>query len=148
MTSNENSQGAAPSSKLVEQINDALSRVPDKDWNYSRIILEARVLTTLESPYVLWLEYVDANSKTGKAELTQLKSEITWGSRHSEELGFLEIASLRLNKALLDFTTDESWECSRPVIRTIKKQDLEKQGVIDAFWYRIEEVCGDDFDNR
>ena len=148
MNSNENLWRSRPAAEQAKQINNALSKVPDKDWNYSRIILTVSTLAKLNSPYVLWLEHIETSSKTGRAGLAQLKSEITWGCRHSEELGFLEIVSLRLNKALLDFTSDETWDGIRPVIRTMKKQDLETQGIVDAFWYEIEEVCGDDFDNR
>jgi hypothetical protein len=148
MNSREDSRHSSSMPQIASQINDALSQVPDKDWNYSRITLETRGLDTLKSHYVLWIEPIDTNSKDGKSEIAQLKSEVAWGSRHCEELGFLEIVSLRLNKALLDFTTDETWSCSRPVIRTIKKQDLETQGIVYAFWYTIEEVIGEDFDSR
>lgn len=143
MNSNHNSRLSPDLPELAAQINRLLGQVADKDWNYSRIRLELRSLAEMESPYVLWAERLDVNSKAGKAELTQIRSEVTWGSRHSDELGFLEIVSLRLNKALLDLAPAEGW-----VIRTVKKQELEAQGVVDAFWYRIEEVGGEDFENR
>lgn len=133
---------------LVQEIDEVLRRVSDKEWNYSRITLQLRPLAHVDSPYLLWLERVDAAQQVGKAELAQLKSEITWGCRHGEELGILEIISLRLNKALLEHTTDEFWSGQRPVVRVVRKQELEAQGIVEAFWYRVEEVGGEDFDNR
>jgi hypothetical protein len=134
--------------ELVAQINDAFLRVTDKDWNYSRITLELRPLAQIDSPYVLWVERIETDHKTGKGELAQLKSEVTWGSRHSKELGILEIISLRLNKMLLETTSDSRWMNRRPVIRAVKKRDLEIQGITDAFWYGVQEVCGEEFNNR
>jgi hypothetical protein len=134
--------------ELAAQINDALMRVTDKDWNYSRITLELRPLAQIDSPYALWVERIETDHKAGKGELAQLKSEVTWGSRHSEELSILEIISLRLNKMLLATTADGKWMNRRPVIRTVKKRDLEIQGITDAFWYGVQEVGGEEFDNR
>ncbi len=148
MNSKEQSRRSGPIQEIARQINDALSQVQDKNWNYSRIRLESRGLRTLESPYALWIEHVNPETKTGKAELKQLQSEITWGNRHSDELGILEIVSLRLNKALLEFTSDQVWSGNRPVVRVMKKQALETQGITNAFWYKIEEVAGEDFENR
>jgi hypothetical protein len=148
MDTSEISRHSESGEELAKLINSALSKVTDKDWNYSRITLESRTLETIHSPYLLWIEYVDTNSKIGIAELDQFKSEVTWGSRHCEELGFLEIVSLRLNKALLDSTPNEMWAKGRPVVRIMKKQDVERQGIVEAFWYTIEEVAGEDFDNR
>ena len=133
---------------LIQKINEALLAVPDKEWNYSRITLQLRPLAQLDSPYSLWLEQVDISQKAGKAELARLRSEISWGGRHSEELGILEIMSLRLNRALLEHTTDEFWDNQRPVVRITKKQALQSQGIIEALWYQVEEVGGEDFDSR
>jgi hypothetical protein len=148
MYSTHNSRSSPDLPGFATRINEVLRQVPDKDWNYSRILLEIRPLAQINSPYVLWVEFIDVGQKTAKAELTQLKSEIVWGSRHSDELGFLEIVSLRLNKALLESTSEELWQDQRPVVRAVKKQELDKQGFAEAFWYRIEEVGGEDFDNR
>ena len=133
---------------LVRKVEDALQNVSDKDWNYSRITLHLRPLAQMDSPYFLWLERIDIGQKAGRAEIAHLKSEITWGCRHSEELGVLEIISLRLNKALLEHTTDEYWCNQRFVVRIVKKQELEAHGIGEAFWYRVQEVSGEDFDNR
>ena len=133
---------------LIQKIEDALRNVSDKDWNYSRIALQLRPLAQIDSPYCLWLERIDVTNKTGMAEIARLKSEIVWGSRHSQELGILEIISLRLNRALLEHTTVEFWCNRRPVVRIVKKQELEAQGIVEALWYQVQEVGGEDFDNR
>jgi len=133
---------------LIQKINDALLGVPDKEWNYSRITLQLLPLEKVDSPYSIWLERVDISQKTGRAELTHLKSEIAWGCRHSEELGILEIMSLRLNRALLEHTTDEFWGNQRLVVRIAKKQVFESQGIVEALWYQVQEVGGEDFDSR
>ena len=133
---------------LLEKIDVALRHVSDKEWNYSRITLQLRPLAQVDSPYILWLEQIDVRQKTGRTDLAQLKSEITWGHRHGDELGILEIISLRLNVALLEHSTDEFWNYQRPVVRVVGKQALESQGIAEAFWYRVEEVGGEDFDNR
>jgi hypothetical protein len=148
MNSNDNLQQLPDSSAILRMLDESLQRVSDKDWNYSRITLQLRPLDQVDSPYLLWIERVDAARQSGKAALAQLKSEITWGCRHGEELGILEIISLRLNKALLEHTTDEFWSGRRPVVRVVKKQELEVQGIAEAFWYQVEEVSGEDFDNR
>ena len=133
---------------LIQKIEEALRNVSDKDWNYSRISLQLRPLAQIDSPYCLWLERIDATNKTGMAEIARLKSEIAWGSRHSQELGILEIISLRLNRALLEHTTVEFWSNRRLVVRIVKKQELEAQGIVEALWYQVQEVGGEDFDNR
>ena len=148
MNSNHNPQRLSDIPALIQEVNDALRTVPDKDWNYSRITLQLRPLAQVDSPYSLWLERIDFGQKTSRTELAHLKSEIAWGCRHSEELGILEIISLRLNRALLEHTTDEFWNNQRLVVRIVKKQELEAQGVVNAFWYQVQEVGGEDFDNR
>jgi hypothetical protein len=134
--------------KIAPRINTALSRYSDKDWNYSRIRLHKRKLQDLAGPYVLWVDLVDARTKKGRAELKASAEEVAWGGHHSHELGILEIISLRLNKALFECTSDEVWDFRRPVIRVVKKQDLEEQGVSAAFWYDVDEILGEEFDNR
>src|SRR5262245_16948764 len=129
------------------KINAALQNHSDKEWNYSRISLQPRALSSFDSPFVLWVEHLDLKVKEQRAEFTQLIKEVDWGNRNSCELGILEIMSLRLNKALLDSTTDEFWNHVRPVIRSIKKQELKLQGIVEAYWYEVEEVGGEDFDN-
>jgi hypothetical protein len=134
--------------KLSDTVNEALEAYSDKDWNYSRIHLVTQSLQTTDSPYVLWCETIDTKDEANAQLLKSLENEIKWGDRHSNELGFLELVSLRLNKALLESTSDEYWNYQRPVIRVVKRDDLVAQGVTEAFWYRITEVAGDQFDSR
>ena len=132
----------------VNRVNVALQDYSDKDWNYSRISLTTRTLVTLDSPYVLRLEVLDLKSKQGRTELKTLSDEVKWGERHASELGMLEVVSLRINKALLDVTSDEHWQFKRPVVRIAKKEVLAGQETTHAIWYQITEVAGEDFDNR
>ncbi len=132
----------------VQQINEALQRCSDKDWNYSRIRLQTRSLANIPSPYALRIEQINVLDKPGKRELARLRDEIEWGRRHSDELGILEIISLRVNRALLESTSDQFWEYRRPVLRLVNKQILEQQGIADAIWYAVEEVGGEEFDSR
>ncbi len=132
----------------VRQINEALQGCSDKDWNYSRIRLQTRSLANIPSPYALRIEEINLLDKPGKQELARLRDEIEWGRRHSDELGILEIISLRVNRALLECTSDQFWDYHRPVIRLVKKQLLEEQGIADAIWYEVEEVRGEEFDSR
>jgi len=60
----------------------------------------------------------------------------------------LEVVSLRINKALLEVTSDEHWEFKRPVVRIAKCELLAGQPDTRAIWYQINEVAGEDFDNR
>jgi hypothetical protein len=130
------------------KINEVLKEYSDKDWNYSRITLTMNKLNELNGPYSLWIDYIATNTKKGRSDFQTYSQELTWGSRHSNELGILELISLRLNKALLDLSNDEMWNFRRPVIRLVKKEELTKQGIADALWYRVDEVVGEDFDNR
>ncbi len=98
-------------------INQVLKRFSDKDWNYSRIMLTLHPLMELAVPYVMGIDWLDVRGKQGKAEYQASQSEITWGMRHSHELGILEIVSLRLNHALSELTTANDWQGIRPVIR-------------------------------
>jgi hypothetical protein len=102
----------------------------------------------MDSPYVLWLEYADSRNKDGEAELKRLRDEVSWGCRHGNELGILEIVSLRINKALLESSTDEFWDYARPIVRLARKQELKEQGTTEAFWYEVQEIGGEEFDNR
>jgi hypothetical protein len=74
--------------------------------------------------------------------------EVKWGDRHSSQLGMLEVVSLRINKALLEVTSNEYWHQKRPVVRIVKKEDVDRQDAMYAVWYQITEVAGEDFDNR
>ena len=134
--------------QLVTRLNAALATYSDKDWNYSRISLSVRPLEDTNSPYLLWPEVLDVVTKPGRADLKALSAEIKWGEHHSSELGILEIVSLRINKALLETTSDEFWQYKRPVIRALKKHLLAEQGIRTALWYEVQEVAGEDFDNR
>jgi hypothetical protein len=131
-----------------ERVNEALLACSDRDWNYSRITLVPRVLDRLDSPYVLRLETLDLTSNQGRSDLKTLINEVKWGERHSSELGVLELVSLRINKALLEASSDEYWRWKRPVVRIVKKETLVEQGVTSTLWYEVREVAGDHFDNR
>jgi hypothetical protein len=137
-----------PLNEVVTQLNALLASNPDKDWNYSRISLSIRPLDSMESPYVLWPEAVDPVTAEGRADLRTLSEEIKWGERHSSELGILEIISLRINKALLENRSDQIIQNRRIVLRIVKKHLLAEQGIREALWYDVQEVAGEDFDNR
>ncbi len=133
---------------IVDRLNSALAGYADKDWNYSRISLLIKPLDSIAGPYGLWVDFIDTTSKQGLEDLKTSKGEISWGQHHSDELGILELVSLRLNKALLETTSDEFWDFHRPVVRLADKKSLAEQGVTNAIWYEVHEVQGDDFDNR
>jgi len=132
----------------VNQINSALLSYSDKDWNYSRITLAVKPLNDFDSAYILRLETLDLTTKTGRNELTALVDEVKWGDRHSSELGVLEVVSLRINKALLEATSDEFWQHKRVIVRIAKKESLAGEPPTHAIWYHVTEVAGEDFDNR
>lgn len=132
----------------VAAINQALHRVPDMDWNYSRIELTLVSLHETVVPYVLEIDWLDVRGRTGEAAYRASLDEITWGQRHSHELGILEIASLRLNRALAEATSAAYWHDVRPVIRLQKRTDLLEKDRTHAFWYRVEELQGEEFENR
>jgi hypothetical protein len=133
---------------IANEVNEALKQYSDKDWNYSRISLESCPLESIDSPYVLWIERVDAGTKHGLGEVQALKEEIAWGTRHSSELGIAELISLRINRALAESNTKEHWGDLQPVVRLVKRELLAQQGIVSAFWYKIREVSGEEFDNR
>ena len=133
---------------LLDQVNSALLRYSDKDWNYSRIYLITKPLETVDGPYVLKIEVLDQTTTEGRNDLRSLTDEVKWGDRHSSELGLLEVVSLRINKALLEVTSNDYWHQKRPVIRIIKKESVDRQDTTHAIWYHITEVTGEDFDNR
>jgi hypothetical protein len=137
-----------PLEASVNRVNLALRDYSDKDWNYSRISLITRSLDTLNSPYILKLEVLDLKTKQGRTDLKTLSDEVKWGERHASELGMLEVVSLRINKALLEVTSDEHWQFKRPVVRIAKKEVTAEQAPTHAIWYQITEVAGEDFDNR
>jgi hypothetical protein len=134
--------------QLVTRLNLALESYSDKDWNYSRISLSLRPLDGFDSPYLLWPDVLDLVTKQGRNDLKTLSDEVKWGDRHSSELGILELVSLRINKALLESTSDEFWQNKRPVLRVFGKHLLAEQGVVSTLWYEVREVRGEDFDNR
>jgi hypothetical protein len=49
--------------QLVTRLNSALESYSDKDWSFSRIILLVRPLENLDTPYMLWPEFVDLVTK-------------------------------------------------------------------------------------
>ena len=134
--------------QLVTRLNAALDSHSDKDWNFSRISLSIRPLAGSDNPYFLWPEVLDLVTEQGRNDLKTLTDEVKWGERHSSELGMLEIVSLRVNKALLVSTSDEFWQNQRPVLRVIAKHLLVTQEIPSAIWYEVNEVRGEDFDNR
>lgn len=132
----------------ANRINELLKLYSDKDWNYSRITLKTISLRNLESPYGLWIDFMETKTKRGHDDFAVYSRELSWGSRHSDELGILELVSFRLNRALVEVSNDELWSFRRPVIRLVKKEELTQQGITDALWYHVEEVAGEEFDNR
>ena len=134
--------------EFVNRLNKALAKLCDKDWNYSRITLQIRNLDTLAGAYALWIDLVDLKSKNGRDEIRASKDEIRWGQHHSNELGILEIISLRVNHALFETTTDEDWAYLRPILRVVRKEVLVQKGITNAVWYVVEEVTGEDFESR
>jgi hypothetical protein len=148
MTTTQTNAQTEPLEVAVNRVNVALGGYSDKDWNYSRISLTTSSLDTFESPYTLKLEALDLKTKQGRSELKTLSDEVKWGERHASELGMLEVVSLRLNKALLEVTSDEYWQFKRIVVRIAKKEIAAGQALTRAIWYQITEVAGEDFDNR
>jgi hypothetical protein len=132
----------------AKALNEVLSRFSDKDWNYSRISIEVVPVKQLKSPYALIVDWIDVNGKAGKLAYKNCMSEVTWGGRHSHELGILELISLRLNKALSEISSDDFWHGIRPVLRVQKKRELNDIGQTHGFWYQVEEVEGEQFENR
>ncbi|MGD0650586.1 MAG: hypothetical protein ABSA97_05525 [Verrucomicrobiia bacterium] len=133
---------------LKTKINKALENHSDKDRNHSRIPLRIRFLHTIEGPYALWLELVPTNAKQRQNDLTVFTDAIAWDERHSNELGILETISLRENRALLEASTDDSWDFRRPTIRLVSKEVLAQQGIPSAIWYEVHEASDEEFDNR
>src|SRR6266404_5533410 len=117
------------SDNILERVNKSLQAYSDKDWNYSRITLTIKPLAAIDGPYALSLEILDLNTKEGRGYLKALADEVRWGERHSSELGVLEMVSLRINKALLEVTSDEHWQHARPVVRIAKKEDVSGEAL-------------------
>ena len=145
--------GASPTASdegisILDRVNSALLNYSDKDWNYSRILLVTKPLESIQGPYMLKIDVLDQTTKEGRNELRSLVDEVKWGDRHSSELGMLEVVSLRINKALLEVTSNDYWHQKRPVIRIVKKEGIDREDNTNAIWYQITEVAGEDFDNR
>jgi hypothetical protein len=132
----------------LDRVNSALLKYSDKDWNYSRISLITKLLESIDGPYVLKIDVLDQTTRQGRDELRTLADEVKWGDRHSSQLGMLEVVSLRINKALLEVTSNDSWLQMRPVIRIVKKECVDREDTRHAIWYQITEVAGEYFDNR
>jgi hypothetical protein len=133
---------------LVQKINTCLEKYSDMGWNYSRIRLQLIPIQQLNSPYALAVETSLLTTPQGQAELKALRKEIEWGDRHSNELGILEIISLRVNKALLQSVTEPVWQGQFPIVRLVKLDDLRSRGAQAAVWYEVTEVNGENFDSR
>lgn len=132
----------------AQALNLALARYSEKDWNYSRLSLKVLMLNEIKGPYALAIDWIDVGGKTGQNVYKTCISEITWGNRHSHELGVLELISLRMNKALSEVSSDDFWHGVRPVLRLQRKAELESLGQTHGFWYQVEEVEGEEFENR
>lgn len=139
---------------LVQWINENLQKYSDKDWNYSRLRLKIIHVTSTESPYLLGCELIDMGKPQGDRLLKDVQGEISWGDYHSSELGILELISLRLNKALLGvvghnyYLSGDPPKKKHPVIRLVKRQVLIEANTPTAIWYEVQEVIGEEFDNR
>lgn len=139
---------------LVQRLNEFLKKFSDKDWNYSRIRITLVNVTAVQAPYLLGCELIDTTTTKGAREVRDVQSEITWGDHHSNELGILELVSLRLNKAFLavtgeDFRSEEDHtRALQPVVRLVKRTELITAGATHALWYQVEEVSGEEFDSR
>jgi hypothetical protein len=94
------------------------------------------------------VEVLDLATKDGSNDRKTLADEVKWGERHSSELGILELVSLRINRALLEGTSDEYWQHKRPIIRIAKKEASAGEHATHTLWYEVIEVAGEDFDNR
>jgi hypothetical protein len=140
--------GTPQEQTLVERVNLALLNYSDKDWSYSRISLVTKQFSSVECPYVLRIETLDQNTREGRNQLKTLTDEVKWGDRHSSELGMLEVVSLRINKALLEVTSNDYWNQKRPVVRIVKRQDIDRENTTHVIWYHITEVAGEEFDSR
>jgi hypothetical protein len=134
--------------EAAQTVNNLLKSYSDKDWNYSRITLKTAPLTEISGPYALWFDEIDARTTQGKRDLRDAQREVEWGDRHSSELGMLEIASLRVNKALFSLAPDDFWRGKRLIVRLAKRGELLKNGVSSALWYEIREVAGEEFESR
>jgi hypothetical protein len=133
---------------LERKINTCLEKYSAKDWNYSRLSVQVIPLQAIEGPFALVVETADLTTKQGRAELKLLQQEVDWGDRHSSELGFLELVSLRLNKALLAVGDRQQLEAAWPILRLAKRDDLVAKGETLALWYKVTEVSGEEFDSR
>jgi hypothetical protein len=133
---------------LAEKINNCLEKYSDKDWNYTRLRLQVLPIEAIGAPYALVLETISTDTARGQAELKALRREVEWGDHHSNELGFLELVSLRLNKAFLAVAFGVTGESQFPVLRLAKLETLRAQNHTHALWYVIEEVVGEEFDSR
>ncbi len=133
---------------LAKKINNCLEKYSDKDWNYSRIRLQVIPIEEIKSPYALVADAIFIETRQGQAELKALRKDVEWGDRHSNELGILELVSLRLNKALLAVAYGAAGEEQFPVLRLVKIEELRAQNATHALWYEITEVRGEDFDSR
>ena len=142
------SAGSEHGLSVFDSVNSALLNYSDKEWNYSRISLVCKPLVKIDGPYMLKFDVLDLTTREGRKELRSLVDEVKWGDRHSSQLGMLEVVSLRINKALLEVTGDGYWHQRRPVIRIVKKEDVDSEVTTHAVWYQITEVAGEDFDDR
>jgi len=96
----------------------------------------------------LTIELLDQTTREGRDGLKTLSDEVKWGDRHSSELGVLELVSLRINKALLEITSNDYWNQKRPVVRVVKTQVASSEDTTDTLWYQVTEVAGEEFDTR
>jgi hypothetical protein len=140
--------------RIVQRFNEILQGYSDNDWNYSRIRLKGVEVASVQSPYLLAYELVDPSTAKGRRDLKAVQDEVTWGDHHASELGILEIISLRVNKAMLALEgehfslPDAPQRRYRAVLRVVPRNALLASNIAAAIWYEVEEVAGEEFENR
>ena len=142
-------QDRAAAQALADKINAALGQMTDGAWNYSRLRMAVVDLARIQGFYALGCDWIRPQSKAGREQLAELQREIEWGRRHSDDLSFLELACLRLNKALLEISGPVSgyWGTHFPVLRVMKRDRLETEGCTVGLWYEVEETDGNGLDH-
>lgn len=133
---------------FADAANRILAKYDDKDWNYSRILLVTRTLQSLDSAYFLVPDSIDPRNAEGRQALRDLVKELAWGERHSNELGVLELVSLRVNHALVELSGGPHAKEEIPVVRVVPRQSVEPKPGTQVLWYEVVEVSGEDFDSR
>ncbi len=140
--------GRGAAEELAKRINAELEKIPDKTWNYSRLRLVVRDLPAIRAPFALGCDWIDPRTKAGQKQLAELERDLEWGRRHSDDLSFLELASLRINRALHTTDVIKNWSGAFPVLRVVSCDQLRVAGSAVGLWYEVDEVRGEDFEKR